>query len=66
LPRYQFNDDLFEGEKGKDIILIDHALLNQIGVFSPVTGRETLNTSTISPSDIGLPLHLPVREKKII
>jgi putative endonuclease len=30
----------------------------------PGTGRERLNVSTLSPSDVGISLHLPVREKK--
>ncbi len=39
-----------EGEEGKDIDLIDHALLDQVGVFSPVTLTELLSDPELSTS----------------
>jgi predicted nucleic acid-binding protein len=39
-----------EGQEGKDITLIDHALLDQIAVFAPFTVSELLSASTVSPS----------------
>jgi len=37
-----------QGVEGKDVTLIDHALLDQIAVFSPVTIAELLSAPNLS------------------
>jgi hypothetical protein len=37
-----------QGVEGKDVTLIDHALLDQIAVFSPVTITELLSAPNLS------------------
>ncbi len=37
-----------QGMEGKDVTLIDHALLDQIAVFSPVTITELLSAPNLS------------------
>lgn len=37
-----------QGEEGQDVTVIDHALLDQIAVFSPVTLTELLSAPNLS------------------
>ena len=37
-----------QGADGKDVALIDHALLDQVAVFSPVTVTELLSAPNVS------------------
>ncbi len=39
-----------QGADGKDVILIDHALLDQIAVFSPATISELFSAPNLSPT----------------
>ena len=54
-----------QGLEGKDVTLIDHALLDQIAVFSPVTITELLSapnvTSSLRETFLAIPM-LPVQE----
>ena len=38
-----------QGAEGKDITVIDHALLDQVAVFSPITLTELLSAPTFQP-----------------
>ena len=38
----------FQGGEGKDVTLIDHALLDQVAAFSPVTVTELLSAPNLS------------------
>ncbi len=55
----------FQGLEGNDVTLIDHALLDQIVVFSPVTITELLSTPNVSSNLrenlLAIPM-LPVQE----
>lgn len=52
-----------EGAQGHDVDWVDHALSEQVGVFSPVTLTELLSDPQLSPSVrkiiVGIPL-LPI------
>ena len=54
-----------QGLEGKDVTLIDHALLDQIAVFSPVTITELLSapnlSSTLRETLMAIPM-LPIQE----
>ena len=54
-----------QGVEGKDVTLIDHALLDQIAVFSPVTITELLSapnlSSTLRETLMAIPM-LPIQE----
>jgi hypothetical protein len=54
-----------EGEEGQDITVIDHALLDQIAVFSPVTLAELLSAPNLSitlrQTFLGIPI-LPLQD----
>ncbi len=39
-----------QGAEGQDITVIDHALLDQVAVFSPVTLTELLSAPNLSPT----------------
>jgi len=49
-----------EGETGRDVDLVDQALLDQVGVFSPVAVTELLSDPTLQPSLRSLILDIPV------
>ena len=53
-----------QGAEGQDITVIDHALLDQVAVFSPVTLTELLSapnlSTTIRQTFLGIPL-LPIQ-----
>ena len=49
-----------QGLEGKDVTLIDHALLDQLGVFSPVTVTELLSAPNVSSTLRGTLLAIPM------
>lgn len=49
-----------QGVEGKDVALIDHALLDQIAVFSPVTITELLSAPNLSSALRETLLAIPV------
>lgn len=54
-----------QGEEGQDVTVIDHALLDQIAVFSPVTLTELLSapnlSTTLRQTFLAIPV-LPLQE----
>ncbi|GJL65388.1 MAG: hypothetical protein NPIRA05_03590 [Nitrospirales bacterium] len=54
-----------QGAEGQDITVIDHALLDQVAVFSPVTLTELFSapnlSTTIRETFLGIPL-LPIQD----
>lgn len=54
-----------QGVEGKDVTLIDHALLDQVAAFSPVTVTELLSapnlTSHLRETLLAIPM-LPIQE----
>ena len=55
----------FQGVEGKDVNLIDHALLDQVAVFSPVTITELLSAPNLTfhlrETLLAIPM-LPIQE----
>ena len=49
-----------QGGEGKDVTVIDHALLDQIAVFSPVTLTELLSAPNLSPTLRQMFLAIPI------
>jgi len=53
-----------QGEEGQDVTVIDHALLDQIAVFSPVTLTQVLSapnlSTTLRQTFLGIPI-LPIQ-----
>jgi len=49
-----------EGKKGKDVDLVDQALQDQAGVFSPVVLTELLSDPKLPPSVREILLEIPV------
>ncbi|MDH4154339.1 MAG: type II toxin-antitoxin system VapC family toxin [Nitrospira sp.] len=48
-----------QGEEGADVTIVDQALLDQVGVLSPVTVAELLSDSDLSPTLRRTILELP-------
>jgi len=49
-----------EGQNGRDVELIDQALLDQVGVFAPVTVTELLSDPELTASTRNTILGIPV------
>jgi len=49
-----------EGKPGRDVDLVDQALLDQVGVFSPVVVTELLSGPKLPPSVRDIILEIPV------
>ncbi len=49
-----------EGKTGRDVELVDQALLDQVGAFSPVAVTELLSDTTLPPSVKNIILEIPV------
>lgn len=49
-----------EGKSGRDVDLVDQALLDHVGVFPPVAVAELLSDPTLSPSVREIILDIPV------
>ncbi|MFB3071303.1 MAG: type II toxin-antitoxin system VapC family toxin [Nitrospirales bacterium] len=49
-----------EGKTGRDVELVDQALLDQVGAFSPVAVTELLSDPKLPPSVKNIILEIPV------
>lgn len=49
-----------EGETGRDVELVDQALMDQVGVFSPIVVTELLSDPKLSSSVRKIILEIPV------
>ena len=55
-----------QGEEGQDVTVIDHALLDQIAVFSPVTLTEVLSAPNLSTTLRQMYLGIPICRFKTV